>query len=260
MEDPRAGDSSAPSARWPTFAAPRIFVVRIPRPCRARLALLEGELAEARRRRGGRSARRQRQHRASPRAPRVVALRQELHEQKAAKDGVSAALRRASDLAARAHAGPRTREDRDRKCETSSPSSPARENRWRKSGCSAGLSSWREKLESTAHAGRWSSAQVGLGAVDRRGGRLHRGRARDWRGRGRPHLEAHGALGALSARRAQMQALAARGLVAAPDVESHARQAEALLAARPTPLREATAELETYEATVIELAARGRQH
>lgn len=229
-----------------------------PKTVAGELAQLEGELAEARRRVAvdplGVSGSIERAL-----APRVIALRQQLQEQKSARDGVSAALRRTLDLQrelSQAHERAKTAVANVRNEFTELP----RAGKPLEEPVLSGLSSWREKLESTAHAGRWSSAQVGLARwIDAATGYVAAERAIgvavDALISKRTELS-----GRLSARRAQMQALVARGLVPAPDVESHARQAEALLAARPTPLREATAELETYEAAVIELATRGRKH
>ena len=56
--------------------------------------------------------------------------------------------------------------------------------------------------------------------------------------------------GRLSARRAQASALAARGASIDPSAEPAAREAEALLARRPTPLGKAKELVERYESLV----------
>lgn len=113
-----------------------------------------------------------------------------------------------------------------------------------------GLGPWLAKIEAAAVAGRWQTAEVGLAR---------------WREAAQGYLDQDGKLaralaavvgrrdelvGRLSARRAQAQALAARGGAVDPAAESAAREAEALLALRPTPLGKALALVERYEKLV----------
>lgn len=114
-------------------------------------------------------------------------------------------------------------------------------------GLVEGLAPWLAKIEAAAHAGRWQTADVGLAR---------------WGEAARAYLanDAHIAdalaavlarrdelAGRLSARRAQAAALAARGAPLDPAAEAAAREAEALLAERPTRLARATEAVERYE-------------
>ena len=111
----------------------------------------------------------------------------------------------------------------------------------------AGLPTWLDKLEQVAREGRLPAAEVGLSKWDavaqaylasdeKIAGALAAVVAR------RDELA-----GRLRARRAQAQALAARGAALDPALEDVAREAEKLLAVRPTPLAHAAALVERYE-------------
>ena len=114
-------------------------------------------------------------------------------------------------------------------------------------GLVEGLGPWLAKIEAAATAGRWQAADVGLGK---------------WVDAARDYLANDGKIagalatvlarrdelsGRLSARRAQAAALASRGVALAPGADEAAREAEKLLAARPTPLARAKALVERYE-------------
>lgn len=118
-----------------------------------------------------------------------------------------------------------------------------------------GLAPWLDKIVHAASGGRWSSAEVGL----TRWNEAARGcLANDARIAGalssvlarRDELT-----GRLSARRAQAASLAARGLSLDPAVEEVAREAERLLAHRPTPLARASELVDWYE-VALRAAAR----
>jgi hypothetical protein len=117
-------------------------------------------------------------------------------------------------------------------------------------GLIEGLGPWLAKIEAAAAAGRWQTAEVGLAR---------------WREAAQAHVDHDGKLaralagvvarrdellGRLSARRAQAVALAARGIQVDPAAEDTAREAEALLGLRPTPLGKAKALVEQYEKLV----------
>ncbi len=111
-----------------------------------------------------------------------------------------------------------------------------------------GLPGWLDKIEQVAREGRFQAAEVGLSK---------------WEAAAQAYLtndeKIAGALaavlarrnelaGRLRARRAQVQALAGRGVSLDPALEEMAREAERLLARRPTPLAHAAALVERYEA------------
>jgi hypothetical protein len=113
-----------------------------------------------------------------------------------------------------------------------------------------GLAPWLDKIEATAGAGRWSSAEVGLTR---------------WREAADAYLATDGAItgalaavlakrdelaGRLAARRAQAASLAARGVALDAAAEHAARDADKLLAKRPTPLARAVELVDRYEAAV----------
>jgi hypothetical protein len=114
-------------------------------------------------------------------------------------------------------------------------------------GLAESLVPWLAKIEETARAGRWHPAEVGLArwndtaraavANDERiAGALSAVIAR------RDELA-----GRLSARRAQAAALAARGVVLDASLQDVAREAEKLLAQRPTRLAHANALVDRYD-------------
>jgi len=125
-----------------------------------------------------------------------------------------------------------------------------------------GLLPWREKIASTAQAGRWKAADVGLARWFEVANGIIAAehdvvRAATSAENARSELE-----GRLSARRAQLGALAARGALASPALEpldALARDAQAALRARPTDLLIAKRLVDRYEASVVDLAARARR-
>ncbi|HEY1694155.1 MAG TPA: hypothetical protein VGG39_18430 [Polyangiaceae bacterium] len=117
-------------------------------------------------------------------------------------------------------------------------------------GLVEGLGPWLAKIEAAAAAGRWPSAEVGL---------------QRWNESARAYLTHDAGIaatldnvvarreelaGRLSARRAQVTALQARGVVVPADAEDLAREADRLLSARPTPLARARALVERFESMV----------
>jgi len=118
-----------------------------------------------------------------------------------------------------------------------------------------GLGPWLEKIQEAASAGRWATGEVGLSR---------------WNEAARAYLAADGEIaralsavlarrdelaGRLSARRAQAAVLGARGVSIDPAAVDAAREAEKLLARRPTPLARAAELVERYDAAV---RSRGR--
>ncbi len=116
-----------------------------------------------------------------------------------------------------------------------------------------GLDEWREKLERTATARRWSSAAVG---VERWSETCERYLAAD-----RAVIAATEALaskhaelgGRLSARIAQLETLAARGVRGDPVLEDLLRDAQATLERRPLSLDSAETALAAFERALAEL-------
>jgi hypothetical protein len=117
-------------------------------------------------------------------------------------------------------------------------------------GLVEGLAPWLGKIEAAATAGRWPTADVGL---------------RKWEEVARTYVANDGRIagafdrvmarreelsGRLSARKAQVAALVARGQVVPPGADEAAREAERLLAARPTPLARVTALVDRFETLV----------
>jgi hypothetical protein len=117
-------------------------------------------------------------------------------------------------------------------------------------GLVEGLAPWLEKIESAARAGRWQTADVGLAKWSEA--------ARGYLANDATIADALAAVlarrdelgGRLSARRAQAAALAARGVRLEAAAEEAAREAEKLLAERPTRLARATEVVERYERLV----------
>jgi hypothetical protein len=117
-----------------------------------------------------------------------------------------------------------------------------------------GLSLWLAKLEGTARAGRWQAAEVGVARwFEAAQAHLAKDRAVKEGYEGLVALRAE-LQGRLSARRAQAQALAARGTAVDASAEEKAREAEGLLKRRPTPLEKAAALVDAYEAAVVSRA------
>ncbi len=119
-----------------------------------------------------------------------------------------------------------------------------------------GLDSWREKLEQTAAAHRWPSAAVGLTRWEQA--------CAQYLATDRAVLAEAERLGAkkdelrgrLSARVAQLKALQARGLPRDPELEQLAREAEASLTRRPTPLEALEVTVTSFEQGVVDAARR----
>jgi hypothetical protein len=122
-----------------------------------------------------------------------------------------------------------------------------------------GLEDWLVKLKATVAAGKWHAADVGLSrwhetarqyvATDQAvAGALLALRSR------RVELE-----GRLSARRAQLQALTARGAKVDPGLDGRANEAAAALKRRPLDVGRATELVEAFEAEVVATAARARR-
>ena len=184
---------------------------------------------------------------ASGLGPRVAALARELEAAGALRGRVEVGLARARGTwvrlrevheAARAAVGAMPREVAG----ASAPGAPVDDARV------DGLRPWLEKLEAVAAEGRVAAVEVGLSS---------------WDAAARACLATDGKIagalsavvarrdelgGRLRARRAQAQALAARGVALDPALEEVAREAEALLARRPTPLAQAASLVERYEA------------
>jgi hypothetical protein len=119
-----------------------------------------------------------------------------------------------------------------------------------------GLDQWLHKLDTTAQARRWSSAEVGLAR---------------WLETATSYLELDAAAatqaaallgrreelsGRLSARRAQAAALLARSGEADPALSRLAEEAAKLLGQRPWPIERATRAVEVYEAAVLSRSGR----
>jgi hypothetical protein len=119
-----------------------------------------------------------------------------------------------------------------------------------------GFADWLRKLGATVDGQRWAPAEVGLLRFREAVRREHAAEAAATAAAeallGRPGELA----GRLSARRAQAEALAARGLSLEAGAEASAREAEALLRQRPVPLDDLTRAVEAHEAAVIALSAR----
>jgi chromosome segregation ATPase len=119
-----------------------------------------------------------------------------------------------------------------------------------------GLDAWREKLEQTAAARRWSSAKVGLERWEQA--------CAQYLASDRAVLTAAFALvqkhdelrGRLSARVAQLQALVQRGAPRDPQLDRLAHAAEAALAKVPLALDVADVSVSSFERGVVELARR----
>jgi chaperonin cofactor prefoldin len=121
-----------------------------------------------------------------------------------------------------------------------------------------GLQEWRAKLGTTAGAGRWHAADVGLARWQET--------ARSYIAADTAAAHAYDALaakrveleGRLSARRAQLQAFVARGAAVDPKLEGRGRDAAALLKQRPMNLASATAAVDAFDAEVVAVARAGR--
>jgi hypothetical protein len=195
---------------------------------------------------------------AGPLSTRIAAMRAELEEAAARRDHVERAIARATQArkelvdAHRAAVVAAARAGDEIEGAAATVGQPLDQ------GLLAGLDEWQAKLESAARARHWQAAAVGLDrwlttadeylAADR-------GVAERLTKLVEKRTEL---LGRLGARRAQAQAIAARGVALDAEVEERARTAEKLLKARPTRLPEAEAAVDAYERVVVELA-RGRR-
>ena len=190
-------------------------------------------------------------------APRLAGVRMSIGELSAARDRVTAGLQDATTLEreiAEAHvAALRAPEVAAREVMGVSLPAPVVDS------LLSGLAPWREKIASAARAGHWRSADVGL---------------QRWFETARAYLTQDAAVrsaldslvatraelkGRLSARRAQLDALGARGARVDPELVDRGREAEGLLRARPTSLPLAVRVVERYEAEVVALAALARK-
>ena len=189
--------------------------------------------------------------------PRVEQLRHRLTEQRAARGRVSAGLEEAAAFERECvaiHASARAARARARE-ELSGAALPAGADE----ALVLGLSAWREKIAATALAGRAGPAEIGL--------KRWMETARSYRALDEAVLGAFQALlgqrtelaGRLSARRAQLDALVARGIAAPKDLVARGSAAEALLRARPTSLEAASRAVDAYAAEVVALANRARR-
>jgi len=110
-----------------------------------------------------------------------------------------------------------------------------------------GLPGWLDKIEQVAREGRFQAAEVGLSKWDA-AAQAYLANDEEIAGALAAVLARRDELaGRLRARRAQAQALAARGVLLDPTLDEMAREAEKLLARRPTPLAHAAALVERYE-------------
>jgi hypothetical protein len=122
-----------------------------------------------------------------------------------------------------------------------------------------GLAPWLATLRATVDKDNWSAARVGL---DR-----WLATANDYLAAAEAARVANSALaekrdqlaGLLSARRAQAEDLARRGIYLPPEAEEAARQAKALLGQRPCSLADAEVQLTRFDAAVSQLAQAARQ-
>jgi hypothetical protein len=183
---------------------------------------------------------------ASRLTPRASALHQQLAGLAAQRDRVTSALSRAQSTLSRlreVHAAALSAvETMPREIAgAGAPGTPTDE------ALLAGLPPWLDKLEQVAREGRFQPAEVGLSKWD--------SAAQGYLANDETIAGALAAVvarrdelaGRLRARKAQAQALAARGAALDPALEEVAREAERLLARRPTPLAHAAALVERYE-------------
>ena len=115
-----------------------------------------------------------------------------------------------------------------------------------------GLDVWRAKIEGTARAGRWSSAEVGLTRWLETAEEylaIERAIASAPEALAARRIELQGRLGA---RRAQLAALARRGVSIDGDAASLADTADEILRRVPTPLDLATIAVEAFERKIID--------
>jgi hypothetical protein len=182
-------------------------------------------------------------------APRIDALTGRLDGLAALRARVQGGLASAHELhdaVREAHAGAMRAVDR-MPAEVEGASAPGTPT---DAGLVEGLAPWLRKIDEASLAGRWQAAEVGLAR---------------WRDAAQGYVDHDSKIaralvavvarreelsGRLSARRAQASALAARGAFIDPSAEPAAREAEALLATRPTPLGRAKQLVERYEALV----------
>jgi hypothetical protein len=189
--------------------------------------------------------------------PRLSALRHHVHELKAKKNRVTTGLRdaavkeRQADEAHQAALEALARAKREVTGVDIPPASDAM--------LLLGLAPWREKLEKTATAGRFGSADVGLARWNET---VHTYLAHDRAvvERVEAALRERTELGGrLSARRAQLDALTAASVVAPTGLVERGLAIEALLRIRPTDLAHVALALQHYETEVVALAARARR-
>jgi hypothetical protein len=182
--------------------------------------------------------------------PRVAELRDKLTRLASLRDRVATAIVQAKALLARIdeiHAAAATAKSEGPRDVEEAARLPALADG---SGIE-GLTPWLAKLEGTARAGRWQSAEVGLERWFEA--------AREFLAGDRAVKAAYDGLvarraeiaGRLGARRAQARSLAARGSPLDPAEEARGAEAEALLNKRPTPLERAAKVVDAFEAAVV---------
>jgi hypothetical protein len=189
--------------------------------------------------------------------PRLAELRRRLRELKGKKDRVEQGLRDAVQHEREARdAHRRAREALGRAgLELSGAAFPSMVD----DAMLNGLVPWRERIAETARAGRFGPADVGLTRwteTVRAYAAQDEAVVANVEAAFRERAEL---IGRLSARRAQIDVMAARGVELPPGLAERARAIEALLSARPTPVRDAAKSLEAFEAEVVALAARARR-
>ena len=120
-------------------------------------------------------------------------------------------------------------------------------------GEALGLGAWRERIAEVAHAGRFRAADVGLARwfdVARALLATDRSVLKAFDDALDRRAELHGRL---SARHAQLRALAARGVAGTGDLDALATCASRLLKARPTELEAAARAVDDFDARVVRL-------
>lgn len=119
-----------------------------------------------------------------------------------------------------------------------------------------GLATWLERLDTTVAGGRWPAAQVGLTRwMEAAEGYLASERAA-YQANNAPLAQREELRGRLSARRAQLQSLQARGLVMESRLELKALELEAGLKQRPTPVAALSPQVEAFEDELTALLRR----
>ena len=189
--------------------------------------------------------------------PRFVALREHLDEAIGARARVEAALADATAMRAEIDVARAAAAEAIADIAREYPASLQAPRRHAVDAAElAELDGWYRKLESTVAAGNFHRAEIGVARyretatayLDAERGIV---KARDALSGKRSELA-----GRLSARRAQLASLAARGVVVPDDLERRGREAEAALGKRPFAIDAATPLVDAFEAAVVALARR----